>query len=46
MEEFLENRGNTDIYGSRDATKQAFQLGLIESREVWMEMIKSRNITR
>ncbi|QGG48344.1 nucleotidyltransferase substrate binding protein [Heliorestis convoluta] len=45
LKDFLENRGNTDIYGSRDATKQAFQLGLIESGEVWMEMIKSRNIT-
>ncbi|SNS43289.1 nucleotidyltransferase substrate binding protein, HI0074 family [Anaerovirgula multivorans] len=45
LKDFLENRGNTNIYGSRDATKEAFTLGLIENGEVWMQMIKSRNIT-
>lgn len=45
LKDFLENRGNTNIYGSRDATKEAFNLGLIEDGEVWMQMIKSRNIT-
>ena len=45
LKDFLEDRGNTDIYGSRDATKEAFRLGLIESGEVWMQMIKSRNLT-
>jgi nucleotidyltransferase substrate binding protein (TIGR01987 family) len=45
LKDFLESRGNTDIYGSRDATKKAFALGLIENGEVWMQMIKSRNLT-
>ncbi|AKL93668.1 nucleotidyltransferase substrate binding protein [Clostridium aceticum] len=45
LKDFLENRGNTNIYGSRDATKEAFALGLIENGEAWMQMIKSRNIT-
>lgn len=45
LKDFLENRGNTDIYGSRDATKEAFRLGLIDNGEVWMQMIKSRNLT-
>ncbi len=45
IKDFLEHRGNTNIYGSRDATKEAFALGLIEDGEVWMQMIKSRNIT-
>ena len=45
LKDFLEDRGNTDIYGSRDATKEAFRLGLIEDGEVWMQMIKSRNLT-
>ncbi|KAB2953114.1 nucleotidyltransferase [Heliorestis acidaminivorans] len=45
LKDFLENRGNTELYGSRDATREAFKLGLLENGEVWMEMIKSRNIT-
>lgn len=45
LKDFLESRGNTNIFGSRDATKEAFTLGLIENGEAWMQMIKSRNIT-
>lgn len=45
LKDFLENRGNTEIYGSRDAVRQAFALGVIEDGETWMQMIKSRNLT-
>lgn len=45
MKDFLESRGNSDIYGSRDATRQAFKYGLIEDGDVWMRMIESRNLT-
>ncbi len=45
LQDFLKDRGNTQIYGSRDATRQAFQLGLIEDGELWMKMIQSRNLT-
>ncbi|SHD76664.1 nucleotidyltransferase substrate binding protein [Schnuerera ultunensis] len=45
LKDFLEHRGSIGIYGSRDATKKAFALGLIEDGEIWMEMIKSRNLT-
>jgi nucleotidyltransferase substrate binding protein (TIGR01987 family) len=45
LKDFLECRGTTDLYGSRDVTRQAFAKGLIENGEVWMEMIKSRNQT-
>lgn len=45
LKDFLENRGNTEIYGSRDAVRQAFALGVIEDGEIWMQMIKSRNLT-
>jgi nucleotidyltransferase substrate binding protein (TIGR01987 family) len=31
--------------GSRDAAREAFDKGLIEDGEGWMEMIKSRNQT-
>jgi nucleotidyltransferase substrate binding protein (TIGR01987 family) len=45
MKDFLKSRGNADIYGSRDATREGFQLGLIEDGELWMKMIQSRNLT-
>ncbi len=45
LKDFLESRGNKEIYGSKDATKEAFQLNLIKEGEIWMDMIKSRNQT-
>lgn len=45
LKDFLEYRGNRDIYGSKDATREAFKLGLIENGEIWMDMIQSRNKT-
>ena len=45
MKDFLEDAGNANIYGSRDATRAAFAAGLIAEGEVWMDMIKSRNQT-
>ena len=45
IKDFLEYKGQTDIYGSRDAIRKAFELGLIEDGEGWMDMLKSRNVT-
>ncbi|MDZ7774898.1 MAG: nucleotidyltransferase substrate binding protein [Bacteroidales bacterium] len=45
MKDFLIETGNIQIYGSKDATREAFKTGLIEDGDVWMEMIKSRNKT-
>jgi len=45
LKDFLQSRGNLDIYGSKDATREAFASGLIEDGETWMSMIKSRNLT-
>ncbi len=46
MKDFLEYRGATQqIYGSKDASRQAFSLGLIIDGEEWMQMVKSRNLT-
>ncbi len=45
MKDFLEARGNKAIYGSRDATREAFQTELITKGDIWMDMIKSRNKT-
>lgn len=45
LKDFLESRGNKDIYGSKDAVRESFRLGLIDNGEIWMEMIENRNQT-
>ena len=45
LKDFLEDRGVQNLYGSRDATREAFKAGLIENGEAWMKMIESRNLT-
>ncbi|MCM2281073.1 MAG: nucleotidyltransferase substrate binding protein [Bdellovibrionaceae bacterium] len=45
MKDFFEYQGASLITGSRDATREAFQKGLILQGEEWMDMIKSRNKT-
>jgi nucleotidyltransferase substrate binding protein (TIGR01987 family) len=43
LKDYFDYQGNTAITGSRDATREAFNKGLIHDGEGWMEMIKSRN---
>lgn len=43
LKDYLIFQGNSSITGSRDATREAFRLGLISDGDNWMEMIKSRN---
>ena len=45
MKDFLEYRGQMDIYGSRDAIRKAYQLGLVDDGAIWMDMLQSRNKT-
>lgn len=45
LKDFLESRGVTDLYGSRDTSREAFKQGLITDGQIWMEMIQSRNLT-
>ncbi|MCI5120449.1 MAG: nucleotidyltransferase [Candidatus Electrothrix sp. AUS4] len=45
IKDFLEFQGHSDMFGSRDAFRKAFQLGIIEDGAIWMDMIKSRNRT-
>jgi nucleotidyltransferase substrate binding protein (TIGR01987 family) len=45
LKDLLEYRGNKGIYGSKDAARLAFKLGIIENGEIWMDMIQSRNMT-
>ena len=43
LKDIFEYQGTIGILGSRDASREAFQKGLIVDGDVWMEMIKSRN---
>uniref|UniRef100_UPI003B9881E3 Nucleotidyltransferase n=1 Tax=Legionella pneumophila TaxID=446 RepID=UPI003B9881E3 len=45
MKDYFFFAGNSAITGSRDATRESFNKGLIKEGEIWMEMIKSRNQT-
>ena len=41
----LETHGVSEIFGSKDATREAFRLGILVDGETWMDMIKSCNQT-
>jgi len=46
IKHYFDHQGGGElITGSRDAAREAFQKGLLESGDVWMEMIQSRNQT-
>ncbi|PJG86051.1 nucleotidyltransferase substrate binding protein [Conservatibacter flavescens] len=45
MKDILIEAGERDVLASRIATKRAYNLGLINQGEVWMEMIESCNRT-
>lgn len=40
MKDYSEYQGNTEVKGLRDATREAFKMGLIIFPEIWMSMIK------
>ena len=45
MKDYAEYQGNSNVGGSRDAIREAFQLKLVTDGEIWMDMIRSRNKT-
>jgi nucleotidyltransferase substrate binding protein (TIGR01987 family) len=45
LKDLLETHGVSDLFGSKDATREAFRLGIISEGDTWMDMIKSRNQT-
>ena len=45
LKDFLNEKGNKEIYGSKDAVREAFKYNLIDNGDIWMDMIKSRNRT-
>ena len=45
LKDYLEDQGEQNIRGSKDATRSAFKVSLISDGELWMAMIQSRNIS-
>jgi len=45
MKDFLGEIGEVKMFGSKDATKEAFAAELIKDGEIWMDMVQSRNKT-
>lgn len=45
LRDYLLSQGHQAIYGSRDATREAFKLELIDDGDCWMDMIRDRNRT-
>jgi len=45
IRDFYRSKGEVDIQGSRDAFRLAFERGLIEKGQVFMNMIKSRQLS-
>ena len=45
LKDYLKDQGFVSLIGSKNATRTAFQNGLIGDGEVWMDMIKARNLS-
>jgi nucleotidyltransferase substrate binding protein (TIGR01987 family) len=45
LKDYLEEQGFVGIIGSKNATREAFKNALIADGDVWMDMIKARNMT-
>jgi len=45
LKDYLQDQGNQNVKGSKDATREAFRVALIADGELWMAMIQSRNLS-
>ena len=45
VKDFFENQSEKNIYGSKDAIRIAFQRGLIDHGQLWMDMVDDRIAT-
>jgi len=44
MKDYLEEQGITGIIGSKGAIREAFGNSLVDDGQIWMDMIKDRNL--
>ncbi|OOF42450.1 nucleotidyltransferase [Rodentibacter rarus] len=45
LQDILKYQGEVELWGSKSATRLAFNRGLIQNGEIWLDMIESRNLT-
>lgn len=45
IKDYLEEHGITGLIGSKDSIREAFKIGLISDGDIWMDMIKGRNLS-
>src|SRR5690554_899228 len=45
MKNFLESKGQQELFDSKDTSRRAFNLDLISNGDIWMDMISSRNLS-
>ncbi|MDD4029655.1 MAG: HI0074 family nucleotidyltransferase substrate-binding subunit [Caldisericia bacterium] len=45
IKDYLENEGYDEVYNGKEAIRFAFQRELIHEAEVWMNALKTRNLT-
>jgi len=45
LKDYLSEKGIIGLVGSKDSVRSAFRNGLISHGEIWMDMIKARNLT-
>lgn len=45
LKDYLVEMGYLELIGSKDTFRQAFQSRLLTEAELWMDMVKSRNLT-
>ncbi|MDR0321191.1 MAG: nucleotidyltransferase substrate binding protein [Treponema sp.] len=44
MKDYLDEQGINDIIGSKNAIRHSFNEGIIEDGDVWMDMLRHRNL--
>ena len=42
---YLEDQGYTALYGAKNVARKAFEVGLVDNGALWLDMIKSRNLS-
>ncbi|QNT08203.1 nucleotidyltransferase substrate binding protein [Marinomonas arctica] len=45
QKDYLEDQGYEELIGSKNVARKAFEVGLVKDGSVWLEMIKSRNLS-
>jgi nucleotidyltransferase substrate binding protein (TIGR01987 family) len=45
LKDFLTDQGFADLFGSKNVSRKAFEVELVDDGQVWLDMIKSRNLS-